>query len=146
MIKFFLDFIAAIHYVINKLFFDKYMKQWCCWFYSLKFKDSYLQFWEIKGYLEGVKFLWKKTERLKDFFVYFFTDKSKFGYQMLTKMGWSEGKGLGHKENGSLSHVKVNKRKTNAGFSFLYFMFREFFFFFLINLIFSFSEVWINCL
>lgn len=77
----------------------------------------------------------RKTERL---FMYFFIDKSKFGYQMLTKMGWSEGKGLGHKENGSLSHVKANKRKTNAGFSFLYFICSGKYCFFLINLIFSF--------
>ena len=63
---------------------------------------------------------------------------------MLTKMGWSEGKGLGHKENGSLSHIKVNKRKTNAGFSFVrIYMFWEIFF--LINLIFRFKEMWEAC-
>jgi len=42
-------------------------------------------------------------------------DKTKFGYQMLTKMGWNEGGGLGANLTGTTSHVKVNKRGSNAG-------------------------------
>jgi len=42
-------------------------------------------------------------------------DKTKFGYQMLTKMGWSEGNGLGLNLSGNVSHIKVNKRGSNAG-------------------------------
>merc|ERR1712168_1052016 len=42
-------------------------------------------------------------------------DKTKFGYTMLTKMGWSEGSGLGLNLSGNVSHIKVNKRGSNAG-------------------------------
>lgn len=42
-------------------------------------------------------------------------DKSKFGYKMLQKMGWSEGKGLGLKEDGTTSHIRVRKKTTNSG-------------------------------
>jgi len=42
-------------------------------------------------------------------------DKTKFGYQMLSKMGWSEGQGLGAKLSGSTSHVKVSKKKSASG-------------------------------
>ena len=38
-------------------------------------------------------------------------DKSKFGYQMLVKMGWSEGRGAGKHEDGMASHVVVRKRQ-----------------------------------
>ena len=34
---------------------------------------------------------------------------------MLSKMGWSEGKGLGAKEDGVTAHVKVSKRRENLG-------------------------------
>lgn len=42
-------------------------------------------------------------------------DKTKFGYQMLTKMGWSEGNGLGQNLSGNTEHVRVKKRGTNLG-------------------------------
>jgi len=43
------------------------------------------------------------------------SDKSKFGYQMLTKMGWSEGLGLGSTLQGHTSHVKIKKKKNGHG-------------------------------
>lgn len=42
-------------------------------------------------------------------------DTSKFGYQMLQKMGWSEGKGLGQNLTGKTSHIRVTKNGTQAG-------------------------------
>ncbi|XP_062504406.1 PIN2/TERF1-interacting telomerase inhibitor 1-like isoform X4 [Corticium candelabrum] len=42
-------------------------------------------------------------------------DKSKFGYRMLEKMGWKEGKGLGLQEDGSVAVVTVKKKTTNLG-------------------------------
>lgn len=42
-------------------------------------------------------------------------DKSKFGYRMLQKMGWSEGKGLGVNEDGVKEHVRVRKKLSNGG-------------------------------
>lgn len=42
-------------------------------------------------------------------------DKSKFGYRMLAKMGWTEGKGLGRQEDGNTSHIRVRKKSTNSG-------------------------------
>ncbi|XP_046859360.1 PIN2/TERF1-interacting telomerase inhibitor 1-like [Xenia sp. Carnegie-2017] len=42
-------------------------------------------------------------------------DKKRYGYQMLEKMGWSKGKGLGKDKAGTTFHVKVKKRKTNLG-------------------------------
>lgn len=43
------------------------------------------------------------------------SDKSKFGYQMLEKMGWSEGSGLGQTLQGATSHVKIKKKKNGHG-------------------------------
>ncbi|CAH3028980.1 unnamed protein product [Porites evermanni] len=42
-------------------------------------------------------------------------DTSRFGYQMLTKMGWESGKGLGANEDGATTHVKATKRRDNLG-------------------------------
>ena len=42
-------------------------------------------------------------------------DKSKFGFKMLQKMGWSEGKGLGANEDGQRDHVKVRLKEDNMG-------------------------------
>ena len=44
-------------------------------------------------------------------------DKSGFGFRMLEKMGWSEGKGLGAKEDGTATHIRVKKRADNLGAS-----------------------------
>lgn len=42
-------------------------------------------------------------------------DTQKFGYKMMEKMGWAEGRGLGAKESGQLTHVKVNRKKDTLG-------------------------------
>lgn len=42
-------------------------------------------------------------------------NKSRFGYNMLVKMGWKEDKGLGQNEDGIKSHIKVTIRKDNKG-------------------------------
>ena len=44
-------------------------------------------------------------------------DKTGFGFRMLAKMGWSEGKGLGANEDGAATHVRVKKRQDNLGSS-----------------------------
>jgi len=38
------------------------------------------------------------------------SNKSNFGYKMLQKMGWKEGKGLGKEETGRVVNVRVAKR------------------------------------
>ncbi len=43
------------------------------------------------------------------------TDKSGFGFKMLMKMGWSEGKGLGKELQGAATHVTVTKKTDSAG-------------------------------
>ncbi|KAJ2079701.1 hypothetical protein H4R24_003598 [Coemansia sp. RSA 988] len=42
-------------------------------------------------------------------------DKNRFGFKMLEKMGWSEGKGLGAKEDGLKEHVKIKLKSNNHG-------------------------------
>jgi hypothetical protein len=42
-------------------------------------------------------------------------DTTSFGYRMLLKMGWREGKGLGSKENGIKECIQVRKRRNLVG-------------------------------
>lgn len=42
-------------------------------------------------------------------------NKSRFGYKMLQKMGWSEEKGLGKNETGEVNAVKLKKREDGVG-------------------------------
>ncbi|XP_075057307.1 PIN2/TERF1-interacting telomerase inhibitor 1 [Mixophyes fleayi] len=42
-------------------------------------------------------------------------DESKVGQKMLEKMGWSKGKGLGAKEQGSTEHIKVQVKNNTMG-------------------------------
>lgn len=42
-------------------------------------------------------------------------DKGKFGYRMLEKMGWSDGKGLGAREDGMTQHLRARKKRDAAG-------------------------------
>ena len=44
-----------------------------------------------------------------------FADDSKFGQKLLEKFGWSEGKGLGAKEDGISNHIKVDYKFGNKG-------------------------------
>ncbi|KAJ1812535.1 hypothetical protein LPJ56_005474, partial [Coemansia sp. RSA 2599] len=41
--------------------------------------------------------------------------QSRFGFKMLEKMGWSEGKGLGANEDGVKEHVKIKLKTNNFG-------------------------------
>lgn len=45
-------------------------------------------------------------------------DNSKFGQRMLERMGWSEGKGLGLKENGIVEHVVAKYKNDDNGLGF----------------------------
>ncbi|PWA03408.1 hypothetical protein BB558_000422 [Smittium angustum] len=42
-------------------------------------------------------------------------DKSKFGYRLMQKMGWSEGQGLGASGNGIVDHLKVRLKMNSLG-------------------------------
>src|SRR5690606_13638961 len=42
-------------------------------------------------------------------------DKSKFGYRLLVKLGWSEGKGLGRNLEGQTTAVKLARRAESLG-------------------------------
>ncbi|KAI8801893.1 hypothetical protein BJ742DRAFT_835322 [Cladochytrium replicatum] len=43
------------------------------------------------------------------------TDKNKFGFRMLQKMGWKEGNGLGVNQQGITEHVKVKFKEDKIG-------------------------------
>lgn len=42
-------------------------------------------------------------------------DKSKFGWRMLERMGWSEDDGLGREGLGRTDHIRVQKKRDNSG-------------------------------
>ncbi|KAF9359251.1 PIN2/TERF1-interacting telomerase inhibitor 1 [Mortierella sp. AD094] len=42
-------------------------------------------------------------------------DTNKFGFKMMEKMGWSQGKGLGANEDGAQEHVKVRLKENHLG-------------------------------
>ncbi|CAI2175374.1 11285_t:CDS:10 [Funneliformis geosporum] len=42
-------------------------------------------------------------------------DQNKFGYKMLSKMGWLPGKGLGVNEDGAKEHIKLSLKQDNLG-------------------------------
>ena len=42
-------------------------------------------------------------------------DTKKYGYRMLEKMGWMDGKGLGINEAGDTDFVKIKKKRDNSG-------------------------------
>lgn len=45
-------------------------------------------------------------------------DKTKFGYKMLMKMGWEEGKGLGANEDGSTENLNLAYKSDTVGIYF----------------------------
>ena len=49
------------------------------------------------------------------FICHYHLDKTKYGYRMLQRMGWEEGKGLGSEEEGPKEHIKVKVKRDNQG-------------------------------
>ncbi|CAG8597308.1 16347_t:CDS:2 [Funneliformis mosseae] len=47
--------------------------------------------------------------------VSFNENQDKFGYRMLSKMGWLPGKGLGVNEDGAKEHIKLSLKQDNLG-------------------------------
>lgn len=46
-------------------------------------------------------------------------DEERYGFKMLSKMGWKMGKGLGKNEDGNTSHIKVTKKNDYKGVGFV---------------------------
>ena len=42
-------------------------------------------------------------------------NKNKFGYKLLQKMGWKEGKGMGKNEDGIATHVRATRKYKDLG-------------------------------
>ena len=42
-------------------------------------------------------------------------DTNKFGYKLLSSMGWAPGKGLGINEDGGQEHIKIRLKENNYG-------------------------------
>ncbi|CAG8719487.1 2711_t:CDS:2, partial [Ambispora leptoticha] len=42
-------------------------------------------------------------------------DRSKFGFKMLSKMGWTPGKGLGVNETGDKEHLRIPHKQDLLG-------------------------------
>lgn len=43
------------------------------------------------------------------------SDQGRFGYRMLEKMGWADGKGLGIREDGRKEHIKMKTKNDVLG-------------------------------
>ena len=59
--------------------------------------------------------LWANGIYLSLFICFNFLDQSAIGFKLLQKMGWSQGKGLGSKENGITDYLRVDQRQENKG-------------------------------
>ena len=42
-------------------------------------------------------------------------NKNKFGFKLLQKMGWKEGKGMGKNEDGIATHVRATRKHKDLG-------------------------------
>merc|ERR1719153_1905907 len=45
-------------------------------------------------------------------------DENKFGHKLMEKMGWEKGKGLGAKQTGMVTHVKIKQKDNQKGIGF----------------------------